>query len=103
MISETDIKTIIRQEELQLKTPHKKLWHKVRRTPEKWACANGGEFWIVGTSNQNVIWYNHIEEGFNISNFQKTGKIEDYWCNQDELTHIMHKLSDQLAREKNAL
>ncbi len=32
-----------------------------------------------------VVWYNEIEEGFNLSRYSQYGLIDEYWCNQDQL------------------
>lgn len=44
-------------------------------------------FWAIAVIENRVLWYNDIEEGFNVSNFTEPGTIPstEYWCNQDEL------------------
>ena len=42
---------------------------------------------VVAVVGQECVWYNDIEEGFNISRFEEFGRIADYWCNQTELEH----------------
>ena len=60
-------------------------------TPEKWRQSpwgdDGGGFWVVAVSDAKVLWYNDIEEGFNVSRFVTRGRIPEgeYWCNQDRL------------------
>src|SRR6476660_8959022 len=46
-----------------------------------------GGFWAVAAKGDRVLWYNHIEEGFNVSRFDNRGEIprNEYWCNQDNL------------------
>lgn len=43
-----------------------------------------------------VLWFNDIEEGFNVSRFEEAGLIPDdeYWCNQDELHRALRNLRD---------
>lgn len=59
--------------------------------PMKWRLSpwgdDGGGFWIVALMEDRVLWYNDIEEGFNVSHFVERGTIPstEYWCNQDEL------------------
>lgn len=40
---------------------------------------------MVGLIGRRVIYYNDIEEGFNISEYSTYGTIDDYYCNQDDL------------------
>lgn len=67
----------------------RRLWEAISFTPEKWAQHPWGDkgdgFWVVAVIGRSVIWYNDIEEGFNISRYTKYGTIDEYWCNQDEL------------------
>ena len=50
-------------------------------TPEKWRQSpwgdDGGGFWVVAVSGAKVLWYNDIEEGFNVSRFVTRGRIPD--------------------------
>jgi hypothetical protein len=67
-------------------------------TPEKWQQSpwgeQGGGFWAVAVYGTNVLWYNDIEEGFNVSRFVTRGRIPDdeYWCQQDELGWAIPRL-----------
>ena len=57
--------------------------------PKKWQQHpygdQGGGFWAVAILGRTVIWYNDIEEGFNVSAYSQYGEIGVYWCNQDSL------------------
>ncbi|MFS4431239.1 hypothetical protein [Chryseobacterium sp. S90] len=65
------------------------FWDLIKIDPEKWHEEDygqeGGGFWVVGLMGIRVIYYNDIEEGFNISEYTKYGTIDHYYCNQDEL------------------
>ena len=65
------------------------LWEAIRIEPEKWKQDpygnNGDGFWVLAVIGRSVIWYNDIEDGFNRSCYSTYGRIDDYWCNQDEL------------------
>ncbi|MFP5304141.1 hypothetical protein R2R70_23455, partial [Cobetia sp. SIMBA_158] len=56
---------------------------------EKWIEEEYGKegdgFWVVGLIGRKVIYYNDIEEGFNISDYTTFGTIDEYICNQDDL------------------
>ena len=67
----------------------RRFWEVVRVVPAKWRqhpygdCCGG--FWVVAIIGQCVVWYNEIEEGFNLLRYSQHGLIDEYWCNQDQL------------------
>lgn len=68
--------------------------------PEKWAQHpygdQGGGFWAIAVFEQKVLWYNDIEDGFNVSAFTTHGRIPDdgYRCQQDEIALGLQNLRD---------
>jgi hypothetical protein len=66
--------------------------------PMKWRQSpygdEGGGFWAIAADNHRVLWYNDIEDGFNVSSFTEWGTIpaNEYWCNQDELKFALRAL-----------
>lgn len=59
---------------------------RVRRVDFTWRVRFGAE----------VIYYNDIEDGFNISEYEAYGQIKEYWCNQDELDWVIIKLYERI-------
>ena len=90
-------KEIIKSEN-DLTEEEKNFWNLIKIEPIKWEEKEygelGGGFWVVAICGSRIIWYNDIEEGFNISSYKTFGKIEGYWCNQDELIWPIKKLFD---------
>lgn len=78
----------------------RKIWEIIKIHPEKWNQdpwgKEGNGFWIVALIGNNVIWYNDIEHGFNQSTYTKYGKINEYWCNQDELEFAVQNIINML-------
>lgn len=76
-----------------------KFWEYIKITPEKWVektmGEEGGGFWAVAILGKSVIYYNDIEEGYNLSSFTKYGEIDDYHCSQLEL----HEMIESLFKE----
>ena len=81
------------------------LWIAIRIMPAKWELRpwgdDGGGFWVVAVFGGNCIYYNDIEEGFNISSFtvrcdggRLIHRINDYFCKQDELHWIIHRMAN---------
>lgn len=72
------------------------VWSRISVQPVKWEKEElgkqGGGFWVVAIQSKKIIWYNDIEEGFNISTFLKHGEIEEYGAEQDELQWTIEKI-----------
>ena len=86
---------------LQAASDDLKSFHRrVAREPTKWDLHpwgdRGGGFWVVAVLENQVLWFNDIEEGFNVSTFQREGQIPDdqYWCNQDEYHWALKRLRE---------
>ncbi|MEO9531108.1 MAG: hypothetical protein ABJG68_06345 [Crocinitomicaceae bacterium] len=77
------------------------LWNKYKVPVVKWQekeyGSKGNGFWVVATTNSFVVWYNDIEEGFNISEYKTTGEIDEYSCEQDDLAISLNKLSHLIS------
>lgn len=96
-ISRIELVALIASEDAGLSVDLRDLWDNVRLEPVKWSLEpwgdQGGGFWVVAVLGQNCIWYNDIEGGFNSSRFSAFGKIDEYLCNQDDLTVALISLS----------
>lgn len=78
------------------------LWRYIKITPEKWKETEygemGGGFWVVAIFGKYVLWYNDIEEGFNVSSYLKYGEIGTYGCEQDELNTVVYRLYEDIKQ-----
>lgn len=76
------------------------FYRQTARGPEKWDLHPwgdpGGGFWVVALHEDRVLWYNDIEDGFNVSAFEREGLIsrDQYWCNQDGFQCALMRLRD---------
>ena len=76
------------------------FYDQVACEPAKWTLNpwgdKGGGFWAVAVHEGRVLWFNDIEDGFNVSAFEREGAIPDdqYRCNQDEIHHALRTLRD---------
>ena len=79
----------------------KNLWNLIKITPKKWQQHPWGDegqgFYAVGVLGNQVIYYNDIEDGYNLSKFKEYGIIDEYWCNQNELHHVVNYLLKQIT------
>ena len=93
-----ELESKILRELLDCSVPERQLFARVRIPPTKWKLPNwgdeGGGFWAVAVYLDRVLWFNDIEDGFNVSTFELPGEIPagEYACNQDELRHAVPKL-----------
>jgi len=94
--TEEDIWDLINKESVSLDKQEGLFFDALRIMPEKWSLPPYGDhndgFWVVGIIGQMVLWYNHIEDGFNSSRYSKYGIINEYWCNQDSLPMAIRSL-----------
>jgi hypothetical protein len=82
--------------ESEMRGEVERLWELVKIFPEKWQQDpygnEGAGFWVVAVCGRRIIWYNDIEEGFNISRYETYGHFTDYWCNQQNLQWAVREL-----------
>lgn len=95
-ITEAELQALIARGVANMEQPSRVLWDLIRTAPVKWALPPwgdmGGGFWVVAVFGNRVIWYNDIEDGFNVSPYVEHGVIGEYLCNQDELHHRLYFL-----------
>lgn len=81
----------------------RELWNRVKIAPIKWRLdpwgRHGGGFFVVGILGARVIWYNDIEEGFNISQYSDFGVIDEYLCEQLELHFVIRRLRYEIKQK----
>ena len=91
-----ELQKLIKSEVSKMTSEQLKIWKEISVSPEKWEEKDygreGGGFWVVAITEGEIIWYNDIEDGFNISKSSANGKIEEYWAEQDELQWTINKL-----------
>lgn len=73
-----------------------RLWELIQIFPGKWKQEEygkeGGGLWVVTLCGRYIIWHNDIEEGFNISPYQRYGEFEEHWCNQAlQANKLLHR------------
>lgn len=86
-ISLAELLELIHEGVSAMSQQQRRVWEGIAVQPEKWDEEDygkeGGSFWVVAICGQQVLWYNDVEEGFNISPFSEYGKIDEYWAEQD--------------------
>lgn len=99
-ISLNELEINILKGELELKGELLNFWNLIKIEPQKWQekeyGEEGGGFWVVAIFGNEVIYYNDIEEGFNISHYETYGHIKEYWCNQSELNWTIIGLYERI-------
>lgn len=95
-ISKRELLNKIYEGLVQMDQEQSVFWKQISVSPVKWQEAEmgneGNGFWVVAIHNDKIIWYNDIEEGFNISFFNRKGTIGEYAAEQDELQFAIRKL-----------
>ena len=98
--SEEEIRELIDRARERMNMEQARAWERVRIPPEKWRLDpwgnKGNGFWVVALVGRWVVWYNDIEDGFNLSRYASYGAIDEYWCNQDELDAVVYDIVNGL-------
>ncbi len=90
-LSRVELQSTIARELAECSDEQRAYFKRVAFEPTKWNQSpygdEGGGFWAIGADDNRVLWYNDIEDGFNVSTYIEWGTIpaNEYWCNQDEL------------------
>jgi len=96
-----DLQELIKRELAECDPAQRTFFLQVQMPPSKWSQApwgsEGGGFWVIATHQERALWYNDIEDGFNVSRFTSAGVIpaDEYWCNQDSLGQALRNLSGE--------
>ena len=103
-ISLIELKESISRGESKLDGEPLNFWKLIKIPPQKWQETEygneGGGFWVVAIFGNAVVFYNDIEEGFNVSTYQTFGHISEYWCEQNELDWIVKLVYRRINEEK---
>ena len=58
-----------------------------------------GGFWVVAVTGQECVYFNDIEDGFNISQYRVFGHIDNYYCDQIELEYCVRWFCQAFIKE----
>ncbi len=98
--SEEEIYNEISEMEFAFNKAEKRLWELIKVKPKKWQLSpwgdQGGGFWVIAIAGDSAIYYNDIEDGYNISTYSQLGKLEEYVCDQVSLYDIISNFIHQL-------
>jgi hypothetical protein len=71
----------------------REAWDAMRIEPEKWQRSPwgdaGGGFWVVAERDGLVVWFNDIEDDFNVSTFTCRGVIDPYTSSQGGILEVL--------------
>ncbi|MEI6949020.1 hypothetical protein V9K67_17680 [Paraflavisolibacter sp. H34] len=91
-----ELESMMARHQAEMDSKQLRLWSLIRTPPVKWSedeyGNEGGGFWVVGLFGNYVLWYNDIEEGFNIGTYTVYGKIDEYACEQYHLNHSVNQI-----------
>jgi hypothetical protein len=83
-----------------------RFWEYIKIQPEKWIektmGEDGGGFWVVGLIGKTAIYYNDIEEGYNLSSFSNYGEIDMYCAGQAELHDMVQSLYNEIEKTRKS-
>ncbi len=81
-------------------------WNRIRIEPERWLCPAGPHqpegFWVVALDDDQALFFNDIEEGFNWSRYRTRGTLDEYGCNQDSFTELLERMARAQGEARRA-
>lgn len=91
-----ELNHLIIDSEKKMDSDQKSTWDEIKIEPVKWiedtkGNALGG-FWVVAILQFEVIWFNDITKGFNISTYSEPGEIYEYWSEDTALPDLLWHL-----------
>jgi hypothetical protein len=93
LVTEAQIRGLLLVAEGDLSPEALRLWEALRIDPECWTPPDGSDFgfgfWAVAKRDNQVVWYNHLVEGFQRGSFTKSGKIDAARCSPSGLGEIL--------------
>jgi hypothetical protein len=94
--TEAKLWDVLNEEISQLTPAQDRLWAVIGIPPVKWTQhpygdSNGG-FWVVAIFGLSVAWFNHIEGGFDISPYARSGEIGAYGASQFTLSMVLERI-----------
>jgi hypothetical protein len=107
-ISLADLQARLSRDLAECSVDQLEFFRRTSMVPAKWCLASwgdqGGGFWAVAVHMNRVLWYNDIEDGFNVSRFEVHGEIarDEYWCNQGSLRWALPKLQGEPGTSSGA-
>jgi hypothetical protein len=97
-LSRQDIDSMIAKAIAEYDDEVRAEWARIRIDPEQWRCRVSGDtwstFWVVALDDGRALWFNDFEEGFNWSRFSSHGTLDEYWCDQTELSEILEQFAE---------
>lgn len=96
-----DLQAMLSRDLAECTGEQREFFRRASVSPVKWRLApwedQGGGFWAVAGNMDRVLWYNDIEDGFNVSRFDVQGEIprDEYWCSQDSLRWALTRLQGE--------
>jgi hypothetical protein len=102
-LSEQSLIDMVEEAELFMTSGCQRFWNHIKINHQKWRLSPegdlGGGFWVVALIGNTCIYYNDIEDGFNISSYTTFGQIGNYYCNQSDLLQCVASLHLDFLRE----
>ena len=101
-LSLTELREIIARDLAACSNEERAYFETVAFEPTRWLQSpygdDSGGFWANAADQDRVLWYNDIEEGFNVSRFTTWGTIpsDEYWCNEDPMAWALARLRTEL-------
>ncbi|MEH6595805.1 MAG: hypothetical protein V7736_09690 [Colwellia polaris] len=97
-ISEFELHKLIKDQSEVLEQPELDFYNSIKVSLELTPIDRFGKIenvFVLAKFNDLVLFYEDIEEGFEITSLNSNGVISEYGANQYELSHVIHQLMNR--------
>ena len=91
-VSEAELREIVFRQLKDCSPELVGIYHRYRITPVAAPIVRFGKresVFVVARKQDEFMYYEDVEEGFNFSAISRDGGILERWCNQDELRYAL--------------
>jgi hypothetical protein len=94
-ISAEELLELLKGQEKELDDTQREIFKKYRIKPYRAPIERYRKteyFFVVAKWDNKAMYYEDVEEGFNVSPIDESGRILQHWCNDDDLKYAVHRL-----------
>lgn len=88
-----DIQRIVEADLELCSDDEKRIFREMAINPTRYPINRYGELdyvFVVAIRDSEVLYWEDVEEGFNVSRLGANGQILEHFCNQDTLSHALN-------------
>jgi len=93
-IAKNELEALIEEQVQECSSNQKEIFNKYRVPLEEHKIIRYGKpekVFVVARRDNEAMYFEDVEYGFNFSPLDENGTIKEHWCNQDELKYALSR------------